>query len=99
MWKDIIQNHDANFPNQIVLLADNITGEIQHDGQLIANLYNETSKKVMYRNRAQEALCRLLMSMSMIKTIPPPSDQVVVLPWVRVTGSQLYMLLDKLLLG
>ena len=52
------------------MLANNITGEITHNGQLVVNIINRTDHMLWYYG--QSNLCKLLQSMALIDTIPSP---------------------------
>ena len=71
-YESLLEQRRTSNNNIQVMLPNNITGEIMHDGQLVVNLVNRTDH--MLWNYGQTNLCSLLQSMALVDSIPSPVE-------------------------
>ena len=71
-YESLLEQRRTSNNNIQVMLPNNITGEIMHDGQLVVNLVNRTDH--MLWSYGQTNLCSLLQSMALVDSIPSPVE-------------------------
>ena len=77
-FRDILERRQHSSSNIQVILPNNMTGEVLHDGQLVVNLINSTDHMLWYCG--QSNLCNLLQLMTLSDTIPEDIDHAAELP-------------------